>query len=201
MYVMGYHMIAKAKLEKLYLEEKLSMMEIARVLGCSPNRVTYWMYKHDIKRRSISDAVYQRANPNGDPFGFNRPETTQDYLLMGLGLGLYWGEGDKINRHSLRLGNTDPELLKMYMAFLVLIFKVDKDDLRFGLQVFTDINTQEALDYWVTALDVDSEQFYKPVVTVSGSLGTYRKKSQYGVVIVYFHNKKLRDIIIELLPR
>lgn len=194
-------MIAKTKLEELYLNKKLSMMETSKLLGCSPHRVVYWMDRHNIARRSISEAVYQRSNPNGDPFGFKKPETTKKYMLMGLGLGLYWGEGTKSSKHAVRLGNTDPELLKMFMSFLILIFQVDKDALRFGLQVFTDIDTEEALEYWTRKLDVSREQFYKPTVTISGSIGTYRVKSKYGVVTLHFNNKKLRDIIVELLPR
>lgn len=194
-------MIQKPELEKLYLEDKLSMLQISQQLDCSINRVVYWMNKYSIKRRTISEAVYQRANPLGDPFCFRRLKTNKEYMLLGMGLGLYWGEGTKTSAHSLRLGNTDPELIKMFIAFLVILFGVDIDKLRFGLQIFTDINPEEALIYWTTELDVSPEQFYKPVITISGSLGTYRRKSKYGVVTVYFHNKKLRDIIMELLPR
>ncbi len=32
--------------------------------------------------------------------------------------------------------------------------------------------------------------------TRSGKIGTYRQKSAHGVVTVYFHNKKLRDILL-----
>lgn len=192
--------ISKQTLLTLYMEKKLSMMEISKQIGCSPNRVVYWMEKYQIKRRSISEAIYQKANPNGDPFEIKPIKSMADAELYGLGVGLFWGEGDKINKHTVRLGNTDPELLKVFIKFLVELMGVDKNRLRFGLQIFTDINTVEALNYWIKELSAKPEQFYKPIVTISGSLGTYRRKSKYGVVIVYFHNKKLRDIIVGLLP-
>ena len=73
--------------------------------------------------------------------------------------------------------------------------------MRFGLQLFTDIDEKKALDYWVGKLKVRKNQFYKVTVTMSGSIGTYRKKSEYGVVTVYYNNTKLRNKLVELLPQ
>jgi len=177
------------------------MMDIALGLGCSVHKVTYWMDRHQIKRRSISEAVYQKHNPNGDPFTIKPITTKADAELLGLGLGLYWGEGTKANKHSVRLGNTDPELIKAFMRFLIELFGVSKDRLRFGLQIFSDTDPDEALEFWLRKLNVEASQFGKIVVTISGSIGTYRHKNMRGVVTVYFHNKKLRDIIVGMLPR
>jgi hypothetical protein len=87
------------------------------------------------------------------------------------------------------------------MRFLIELFGVEKDKLTFALQTFTDIDTDSALEYWCSKLDVKLSQFRTVHVTISGSLGTYRRKSQYGVVTVLFHNRKLRDIIVGSLPR
>jgi hypothetical protein len=84
---------------------------------------------------------------------------------------------------------------------LCLIFGIKKEDLRFGLQIFTDINSEDALTYWMQELDVPFSQFMRPTVTISGSIGTYRHKSQYGVVTVMYHNIKLRDVLVGMLPR
>lgn len=192
--------IQKITLEKLYLEDGLSMMEIAKLLGFSHHKIEYWMSAHSIKRRSISDAVYKKHNPNGDPFTIKPIRTKDDARLQGIGIGLYWGEGTKSNQHSIRLGNTDPKLLNIFMHFLIELYGVKREDFHFGLQIFTDINPDEAMAYWTKELDVNPSQFYKIIVTISGSLGTYRKKSRFGVVTVQYHNKRLRDIIMGLLP-
>jgi hypothetical protein len=194
-------MITRSELERLYIQEGASMLDISKKLNCSVNRVVYWMSKHDIQRRSISDAIYLRANPKGDPFKMKEITTLKDAQLFGMGMGLYWGEGTKANKHSVRLGNTDPELLRTFISFLVEICGVEKNKLKFGLQIFTDISPEEALDYWLQTLELNKSQFYKIHITISGSIGTYKRKSKYGVVTIYFHNKKLRDIMIGLLPR
>ena len=194
-------MIEKTQLEKLYLEDKASMMEIAQSLNCSIRKIAYWMDKYGILRRTISDAIYQKHNPLGDPFTVMPVRTKSDAKLMGLGLGLYWGEGNKANKTAVRMGNTDAELLKTFIDFLVRLFGIKKEDLHFSLQIFTDIDLAVALAYWTRKLGVQQSQFYKSTVTVSGSIGTYRKKSEYGVVTVDYHNKKLRDILVGMLPR
>ena len=194
-------MITKEILNRLYCVKKLSMMEISKKLNCSHNQVVYWMKKYKIKRRSISDAIYQQHNPNGDPFQIQTIDTIEKAKLYGLGIGIYWGEGNKTNKYSIRLGNTDAKLLNIFISFLIEIFNVNRKDMRFQLQTFTDIDTNEALEYWINILSVDKSQFYKVRVTISGSVGTYRNKSRYGVVTVYYHNKRLRDILVGMLPR
>lgn len=172
------------------------MQQIAQGSGCSLNKVAYWMSKHKIQRRSISEAIYRRRHPAGDPFKIRRARTAAEARLVGLGIGLYWGEGTKANRHAVRLGNTDPDLLRTFILFLTRMCGVKRSDLRFGLQLFSDIDSETALYYWGKQLKVKRSQFYKVIVTPSGSLGTYRKKSPYGVITVYYTNKKLRDILV-----
>ncbi len=191
----------KRKLRDLYVDEGKSMMEIAAALGCSLHKVAYWMNKYGLKRRSRSEAIYLRCNPGGDPFKFRRPKGAHEAELFGMGLGLYWGEGTKASLDSVRLGNTDPKLISAFMYFLVTFFGIDRRDLRFGLQVFSDMNSSLVLDFWVKKLKIGKEQFYKVIVTRSRSLGTYRKKSQFGVLTVMYHNKKMRDLLVGLLPK
>ncbi len=193
---MLYPDITRKQLENLYVEKGMSMMEISKRLGCSHHKVAYWMHEYKINRRSISQAIYLRSNPDGDPFRIKTPETRDELMLFGLGMGLYWGEGTKSNKNSVRLGNTDPEVIKSFISFLVLLCGVDKARLKFGLQIFSDISADSAIKYWLVQLRVDRSQIYKPVVTKSGSLGNYRNKNEYGVVTIYFGNTKLRDILV-----
>ena len=176
------------------------MQDIAYILKCSVHQVRYWMDKYGIQTRSISEAIYLKNNPNGDPFHFMEPKTIKDAILYGMGIGLYWGEGTKANKNAVRLGNTDPKLLKKFIDFLVIIYQVKKNDMKFGLQIFTDIDIHKAIDFWVHALNIKPNQIYKPIITKSGSLGTYRKKSEYGVLTVFYGNTKLRNLLVSQLP-
>jgi len=109
------------------------MMDIANLHKCSIHKVQYWMDKYDLKRRTISDATYLRNNLDGDPFMVKAVTSTDQVKHLGIGIGLYWGEGNKANKWFLRLGNTNAALLRMFIRFLVEIFEVKKDDMRFTL--------------------------------------------------------------------
>lgn len=189
-------MLPKDLLSELYVKQKLSAKQISQKFNCSENKVHYWINKYKIPKRSISEATYQRANPFGDPFKFNRPVSQNDYFLYGLGLGLFWGEGNKANPSAVRLGNTDPALIKYFINFLVKIYQIDKDKLRFGIQIFTDTPPQKARAFWCKKLSVKPTQFHKTTITKQGKVGSYTRKVQHGVLTVYFSNKKLRDMIV-----
>ena len=109
--------VTKDVLVRLYINELQSAADIAQRMGCSPNKVNYWLKKHNILKRSIADAIYVKNNPTGDPFAFQQPKDVHSALLYGLGLGLYWGEGAKRNKHTVKLGNTDPKLIKAFIRF------------------------------------------------------------------------------------
>lgn len=187
----------KDDLRSSYLEQKKSVAEIAQTYACSEHKINYWMDKYGISKRSISDAIYLKRNPGGDPFLFCSPRNKRDAFLYGLGIGLYWGEGNKRNKLSVRLGNTNPHLIKKFIQFLTEVYSIETSKLRFWLQIFSDMSEKEALSFWTKTLNISRKQFSKTTVTPSGGVGTYREKTKHGVLSVYFHNKKLRDSIVE----
>ena len=193
--VIGMGKITKLQLIRLYNKDKLSSAQIAKKLKFSTSKVNYWMKRYEIKKRSISESIYTLRNPLGDPFLFKNPNTSNDWFLFGLGIGLYWGEGTKKSL-SLRLGNSDPELIRKFIFFLRKIYSINLKRLRFGLQLFSDINENDAIKFWCSHLNIKKIQFYKTIFTVSNKKGTYKSKVKYGVLTLYFNNKKLRDHIM-----
>lgn len=188
-------MLPKHRLKELYCDRFQSSANIARVFKCSEHQVNYWLKKYKITKRSIAEAIYLKHNPNGDPFCVNKPRNIKDAFLYGLGLGLYWGEGTKRNKSAIRLGNTDPKLIRKFMDFLIKIYGIKRTKLRFGLQIFSDMNPKKALNYWRHELRIPASQFQKVIVTPSRGIGTYKEKTKHGVLTINFHNKKLRDIL------
>jgi hypothetical protein len=192
--------ITSHQLKRLYLKEKKSVSEIAKIVNLSETGVNYWLRKFEIPKRTVSEAIYIKHNPKGDPFRVILPKNKEDAKLFGMGVGLYWGEGTKADKGSVRLGNSDPAIMRVFIEFLIKFFNVDKKDLKFHLHTFTDIDLEETKNYWKKELKVQDIQFYKPTVTITGKLGNYRKKSKYGVLTVYYSNIKLRNILVSLLP-
>lgn len=194
-------MISKKYLESEYVDKKKSVAEIAALLECSQSKINYWLMKHSLQKRSLSDAQYIKQNPNGDPFRFQTPRGSEEWFLYGLGLGLYWGEGNKRSKTAVRLGNTDPDLILKFLEFLYRLFNIDVKRLRFGLQIFSDIDPDIAKDFWCKKLSVSPEKFQKIVVTPSTKKGTYTQKNEYGVLTIYFSNTKIRDSIVNAIEQ
>ena len=187
--------ITRELLSELYLIKKLSSKNIAIQLKCSETNINYWIKKFNIKKRTISEAIYQKNNQKGDPFLLNHPKTLRQMFLFGLGLGLFWGEGTKRNLHAVRLSNSDPELVKKFIDFLVNIYNIDKNKLRFQLLSYDDLNLNKLMTFWTKYLSVKSIQFFKSTILKKRGKGTYLKKMKRGVIIVSFGNIKLRNLI------
>ncbi|MBI5913503.1 hypothetical protein HY839_03650 [Candidatus Azambacteria bacterium] len=194
--------LSRSLLEKFYIKKNRSVSDIAKALRCSEHKINYWLAKFTIPKRSISEAIYVKNHPRGDPFKVKKQLTSREVKLLGLGLGLYWGEGNKKNKVSLRLGNTDPRLIKMFMDFLEEICGVARNAITFNLLIFNDISVSAAKRFWVAALGIRPEQIRgKVIVLKSGRIGTYRQKSKYGVLILQYHNRKLRDILCGMIEK
>ena|SRR3989344_2458627 len=188
-------------LKNLYIKNGKSATEIGFALDCSTSKINYWLTKYKIEKRSISDAVYRRLNPGGDPFKINKPVNPNDLILFGMGLGLYWGEGTKADIHSVRLGNSDPYLIKTFILFLDKIYGVKKDKLKFGLQIFSNMKQDDCLKYWCDKLGVNKNQFYKIMIKPSVKKGTYTKRKIEGVITIYYNNVRLRNEINDTLKK
>ena len=189
------------ELKQLYLTNNLSVSKIAVLFKCSENKINYWLKKYNIPKRSISEAVYLKHNPKGDPFKVRDPANLDEAVLFGIGLGLYWGEGTKSNKASIRLGNTNPRIVVKFIDFLVKIYGIRKEKIKFGLQIFSDMKPARVMEYWIRELRASPSQFQKIVITPSRGIGNYRQKTKYGVLTVYYHNKKLRDILCNTLEK
>ncbi len=193
--------LSKVELAKLYTLNQRSAREIADLFRCSMHKVNYWLAVYGIKKRTISEAIYAQRNPDGDPFLWHEPNTVKAAKLWGMGMGLYWGEGTKADTHAVRLGNTDPNLIRIFIKFLIECCEIDEKKLRFGLQVFSDTDPTGVLAFWVKTLKVSKDRFFKITITQSGKIGTYRHKNTTGVLTIYFGNKKLRDLLNAKLAR
>lgn len=186
----------KEEIKRLY-QKGLSMQEISNKTGRGLHQICHWLDRYNIPRRSPSEAAYVKWNPNGDPFKIKNKLNKNEILLKGLGLGLYWGEGDKSkNNTSVRLSNTDPQLLKTFREFLIKIYNVKKK-LGYSLVLFNDCNEKEAVEFWGKHLGIKRSQLGKIIKIPPQGKGTYRKKSEFGVLTITVTNKKLKEEILK----
>lgn len=129
--------------------------------------------------------------------------------LFILGFALYWAEGGKTKRGCLHLGNTDPNMLKIYMKWLRLL-KVPKKRLKFKLHIYKDMNENKVISFWVKTLGISFGQFRKTYVKSSRLVDlTYKSGFGYGTCnIIYEHTEiasyvfmGIKHIIDELIGK
>jgi hypothetical protein len=185
-------------LRDLY-EGGLSMKKMAQKIGCSEHKITYWMKKYDIERRSRSAALYLYSNPFGDPFKIKQKLTPKESVLYGLGLGIYWGEGEKVSKYQLRVANTNPGVIRTFVDFLLIICQLSSHKISYHLICFNDTDINESALYWSKELEIPREKFGKIVQISPQGKGTYRKKSKFGVCTVIVSNIKLKEWIMKEL--
>ncbi len=185
----------KKQLELLYSSGK-SMAEIAKVSNCSLHKVAYWMKQYDISIRSRSDAMYIKLNPNGDPFLIKSIFSKEEMFLFGLGIGVYWGEGEKASKSAIRVANTDVNVIIAFSNFLQIICGVKKEKIHYSLVCFNDSDPTIVKQYWSKMLAISDEKFGKIVLIPKQGKGTYKRKSQTGVCTLTVSNMKLKAWIM-----
>jgi len=193
-------MIEKSLLANKY-KSGLSMGQIAKELRYSPHTVVYWMRKHQIKRRSRSDAAYIQANPNGNPFHIRYPKTIHEYFLYGLGLGIYWGEGTKATNYAVRVTNSDPNIIITFRKFLHTICQVDTTRIRYSIVTFNNSSVSAAKLYWSKQLEISPDKFGKIVQIPTQGKGTYKRKSLFGICTITISNTKLKIWMMDELKK
>ncbi len=186
------------RIQRLYSKGR-SAKEIGETLGCSWRHVISCMQKNGISRRSRSEATYRKANPHGDPFQIKHRLSLVEERLKSLALGLYWGEGTRRNPFAVRISNTDPALLRVFIDFLRTICRVQPEKIRIELILHADVNPQEAISYWSCELGIPPSQFRRPTSLPSRGNGTYKRRVKWGTATVHVGNTHLRQILQDWL--
>lgn len=188
--------ISRIILSRLYFKNKHSVSEIAKIFKCSENKINYWLRKYKISKRSVSEAIYVKSNPDGDPFKIKKLKTRKDIELFNLGVGLFLGEGTKKNKFKVVLANSDPKISKLFLKFLRKICKINEKKIKAALNIFDDINVKMAINFWSGATGIPISRFGKTMVRKSKG-GTYKNKSQHGTLTLYVSNTKLKILMDE----
>lgn len=167
-------------------KQGMSYSQIKAILGVSKSTLSIWLKDHPLsperivelrdrneqkiekfretmrfKRETRLENVYQLARQNISTL------TDREFLMAGL--GLYWGEGTKVGTSMVAVTNTDPSVHKFFISWLKKIHKISIDDLRVSIQLYSDMNPKEEIQYWSKTLHIPESQFNKPYIKNSSS--------------------------------
>jgi len=127
--------------------------------------------------------------------------------LFMIGVSLYWAEGYKRpvvrngrvrTYHSVRITNSDPNVIKLYMRFLREICEVDDKKITASLRFFEHQNEAELLNFWQKIVRIPHSGFRKSSQLVS--ISSQRKRPfnilPYGTLQVTVNDTVLYHKII-----
>jgi len=85
--------------------------------------------------------------------------------LWLIGVALYWAEGSKerTKSNSVQFGNSDPEMIKLFLKWLQKVCKIPKKDIVFEIYLHKTAvkRKREVQNYWVKMTNFSLNQFKK----------------------------------------
>jgi len=173
-----------------------SINRIAEELGVAKSTVSLWVrnvelsprHREQLRENSASRArsdkwraLCRERRRRWQEQG--RKRAREGDPLHVAGCMLYWAEGAK-SRNSLRLVNSDPSMMWMFVRFLRECFGLAAEDLTFTLNVYTDngLTIGEIEAYWLELLGLSPGCARKHLTNhfPTSSSGTKRNKLPYG---------------------
>ena len=118
------------------------------------------------------------------------PEIRKGDLLL-IGALLYWAEGYKrpltregreLTAHAISFVNTDPEMIRVFLRFLVEILQVAREDVVLAMRLYPHINENKAACYWLGVTGLKPSNLRKTTFLISGASRSRRPFSRlpYG---------------------
>ncbi len=115
-----------------------------------------------------------------------------DSLFMA-GLMLYAGEGDKLDKGTIRLANIDFNIHRTFLRFCEKFLKIERNSVKFATLLYPDLDIDLCRKKWSEELKIPEINFYKTQI-IQGKLKT--RKLHFGVGTTIILNSFLKRKII-----
>lgn len=199
------------KKEALVLRNRgYSFREIGEMLNISKSTASLWTRNIKLSKKAkariaeISDNGRQKAATTNlqkriiederilgevEDFFINKKFSGPD-LKIACAL-LYWCEGSKGNK--MAFVNSDPEMVKFYLAALRSSFDIDEKRFRVVVHLHGYHNIKKQLHFWSRITGIPLAQFTKPFL--KKNTGKNKKTGYQGCAsIVYYDNKIKKEL-------
>ena len=121
--------------------------------------------------------------------------------LFIAGLMLYWGEGDKVTKHITRLINTDPNMIRLFVLFLLYVCQLPISKIRAYAIIYPDLDPENCITYWSKKSGLHKASFTKCAVIA----GRHKvKRVSHGTCTICVSSTYFKVKILEwlgLLPK
>ena len=112
---------------------------------------------------------------------------------------LYLGEGSKGNNRMVVFGNSDPNVVRLFLRLLRFCYKIDDRKIRCTVQCRWDQNQSELITYWMSISNIPQTKFYKTQVDPRTKGKPTLRKDYKGVcLITYLSTDVFLDIMLSI---
>jgi hypothetical protein len=185
-----------------------SVREIERSLDVSRSSVSLWVRDIPLTDDQVAELARRSATFPGQLAGAaanaalgrsrrrgyqaeGRTRTGAGDRLHLAGCMLFWGEADK-HRNSVRIANSDPDLLRVFVTFLRRCYDADVSRIGISCNLFADhvARQREIEAFWLRTLGLPSSCLRKSIVNVYSkySQKKRRNKLRYGTCKVSYND-------------
>jgi hypothetical protein len=119
--------------------------------------------------------------------------------LYYAGLFLYWGEGNKASRNTVSISNTDPDVLKFSLLWMVRCLKIPKYVIKVALHLYQDMNIESELSYWSKELGIPRRCFNKPYIKKTLRTSIDQKGFGHGTCNLIVQNTVIKEKLLMLI--
>lgn len=203
----------KAEVIKLRLQGA-SYSQIKKRFGVSKSTLSGWLRKYPLspeRIRELRDFSEQRIENFRNTMRMKREnrqklvyQKEKEYLLplskkelYIAGLLLYWGEGAKTTPTTTSLSNTNPNIVKFFVYWLLNVFHIPKTKISVKLHLYSDMNEGQETEFWSNVLTLPKTQFKKSYVKLSTLAGLSYKSFGHGTCNIIVCNRDLTEKIIQ----
>ena len=192
-----------------------SVVEIASALGVARSTASVWVrdvpltdeQRATLLRRSVryegrwKGAAANAAKARARRRAYQREGARRaagGSALYVAGCMLFWAEGDKC-RHSVRISNSDPELLAFFVRFLREEFGVRSEQIAISCNLFADHldRLAEVEQFWLDVLALSRTSLRKSIVNRYSKYSQKKRRNRlpYGTCRVSVHSTRIAQTI------
>lgn len=160
------------------LTRKANYISKKRLLAVNKKRSAMWKaWREEARSEARKDFEALAQNP-----------------LFVAGIMLYWGEGDSKPANPLRLSNSDPRMISVYVEFLKDILRIPAEKIRIGLILYPDLSDESCRAFWAKTARLRQGNFVKTQV-IYGRHPT--KRLEHGVCMVVVGSRQYKIKVLE----
>lgn len=201
------HKELKEKAIRLRLEDQLSYNAIRAQVPVAKSTLSSWLKQFPLSQERVTElkrAAWSKVEAKIEAYRntmrrkkeVKEREVYEKYLrifgdlpgqvMLTSGLVLYLAEGGKTSYYNVTLANTDPTIIKFFVQWLCVFFKIPKSKLRAHLHLYENMDTEKERRFWKNELGFEDYQFYKPYITrYKRSSFLYKESFRHGTCSIY----------------